>query len=229
MSGGVEQCLDPARLRRAVISAADELGVVPSMVLLHNPERTLAELPPRAGAVVLGEACLALREAVRAGWAGGWGIASWSPQPVLAAVRAPDPSEIPAPDVLMVRAGLLVGTKVLDAADALAGRWQLGARQRWGMSPFAGRARDPVWTDVDADALFLARGQNVTRMQAAFRVAYDLPVVSRMAVGASSVTHLRELVDSVGLRSDPDQVARYRALLHGPPRPAGRRVSDKSG
>lgn len=58
------------------------------------------------------------------------------------------------PDVLMTRAGLLVGTDILDAGDALTAWCGLGVSRRWGMSPFAGHATDPVWAAVNVHHLW---------------------------------------------------------------------------
>jgi aryl-alcohol dehydrogenase-like predicted oxidoreductase len=121
-------------------------------------------------------------------------------------------SAIPAPDVLMTRAGLLVGVKTLDAVDAIAAWWGLDVSRRWGMSPFAGHARDPVWATVNASA-FLETGQECSTLQAAFRVSYELPPVSRIAVGTNRVDHLRDLLTALRLRADKNQIVAYRKLL----------------
>ncbi|HWR49331.1 MAG TPA: hypothetical protein VN327_17235 [Pseudonocardiaceae bacterium] len=119
---------------------------------------------------------------------------------------------IPAPDVLMSRVGLLVGEDILDADDVLAARWDLDVSARWGMSPFAGHAADPVWATVNVRA-FLEAGQECSALQAAFRAAYELPPVSRIAVGTNRIDHLRDLVTALRLHADNNRIARYRELL----------------
>jgi pyridoxine 4-dehydrogenase len=212
-AGGTEHSLDPRRLREAVERSAEDLCRPPDVVLLHNPERTLASLRTGTGSDCLAAACTALYEASAAALCGSWGISSWDPRPLLAAAAGARMSAIPAPDVLMTRAGLLVGTKTLDAVDAIAAWWSLDASRRWGMSPFAGHATDPVWATVDASA-FLETGQECSNLQAAFRVAYELPSASRVAVGTNRVDHLRDLVAAQQLRVDKNQIVAYRNLLH---------------
>ncbi|HWR49332.1 MAG TPA: hypothetical protein VN327_17240, partial [Pseudonocardiaceae bacterium] len=48
-SARAEHSLDPRRLRQAVEESVEDLCRPPDVVLLHNPERTLAALPPDAG------------------------------------------------------------------------------------------------------------------------------------------------------------------------------------
>lgn len=211
-TAGAEHSLDPRRLRQAVEESAEDLSRPPDVVLLHNPERTLAALTPGAGSDCLAAACTALHEASAAGLCGSWGISSWDPRPLLAVVTSARTTTIPVPDVLMARAGLLVGADILDAGDALAAWCGLGARDRWGMSPFAGRATDPVWAAVNVRA-FLDADQECSPLQAAFRVAYELPPVSRIVVGTNRVDHLRDLVTAVRLRADESRIRRYRELL----------------
>lgn len=50
-SRGPEHSLDPVRLRQAVHESAQDLGAQPDVVLLHNPEQTLAELALESGRV----------------------------------------------------------------------------------------------------------------------------------------------------------------------------------
>jgi aryl-alcohol dehydrogenase-like predicted oxidoreductase len=80
------------------------------------------------------------------------------------------------------------------------------------MSPFAGHATDPVWAVVNVGA-FLDSDQQCSPLQAAFRVAYELPPVSRIAVGTNRVDHLRDLVTALRLRTDGDRIGKYRELL----------------
>ncbi|WP_282693504.1 aldo/keto reductase [Streptomyces sp. CC208A] len=191
--------LDPDRLRAAVEQAVKDLGREPDTVLLHNPEHS------RPGAEPLTEACAVLADAATAGLSGGWGVSSWDPRPLV-------DFDVPRPDVLMVRAGLLVGIDVLDAAEALAARWR--PSQVWGMSPFGGSTTDAIWERFDP-RIFLRDGAAATKVQAAFRSAYHLPQVSAVAVGTDNAGHLRELVGAVAHDVDRPVVAEYRRLLQG--------------
>ncbi len=96
----------------------DELGARPAVVLLHNPEHTLTPLPPRQAYEALAAACEVLAEAVAEGQCDSWGIASWRPAPLLSALRAV--SELPRPDVLMMRAGLSLDAATLHDAEQTA-------------------------------------------------------------------------------------------------------------
>jgi pyridoxine 4-dehydrogenase len=64
-------------------------------------------------------------------------------------------------------------------------------------------------------ARFLSPGQPCTPLQAAFAVAFHLPVVSRVAVGADHMGHLAELVAAARLEVDTASVAAYRSALAG--------------
>lgn len=112
----------------------------------------------------------------------------------------------------MVRAGLLVPTEILDAGERLATWFGLVARARWGMSPFGGEARHPVWEQVNPRR-FLRGANDCAPAAAAFRVAYEVPQVSRMAVGASTAEHLAQLVATTPLDADHNRIAQYRSLL----------------
>jgi aryl-alcohol dehydrogenase-like predicted oxidoreductase len=50
-------------------------------------------------------------------------------------------------------------------------------------------------------------------MQAAYRLAFELPTVQRVAVGTRKVGHLHELVDAVKLRVADGTINRYRELI----------------
>lgn len=208
---GREHSLDPRRLRMAVEKSAEDLHQSPAVVFLHNPERSLTDHSPGAARERLAAACTALHEATSEGLCSSWGIATWNPRVMLAALSGPD--VIPTPTVVMVRAGLLVSTEVLGASEALSARFGLDVDARWGMSPFGGRTTDPVWDMVNA-RVFLHGGQTCSNLQAAFRVAYELPRVGRIAVGTNSVGHLRDLLAAVTQRADERAIIRYRELLH---------------
>ncbi|MGH3888250.1 MAG: aldo/keto reductase [Pseudonocardiaceae bacterium] len=205
---GSEHCLDPVRLRQAVHQSVQDLKVQPEVVLLHNPERTLAELAPEQGCDRWAAACTALDDTTAAGWCRSWGVACWDPRPVLPVLdRA-----LPAPALLMFRAGLLARSEILDAGEKLATWFGLGRHARWGMSPYGGQATHPVWSEIDTRQ-FLQGSQDCSLIQAALRVAYELPQVSRMSVSASTGEHLAELVAATALDTDDNRIARYRALL----------------
>ncbi len=80
------------------------------------------------------------------------------------------------------------------------------------MSPYGGQATHPVWNEVDTRQ-FLQESQEVSPIPAAFRVAYELPHVSRVAVSTSSGEHLAELVAAATLNADDNRIAQYRSLL----------------
>jgi len=68
---------------------------------------------------------------------------------------------------------------------------------------------------------FLAADQECSTRQAAFRLAYELPCVARVAVGTSNPAHLRELVsDQLDLIGTPHHllvgiVPAQRRIYHG--------------
>lgn len=189
--------LEPTRLRAAVEESAEHLGRRPNTVLLHNPETS------PTGITAACEALAAMREA---GLFERWGISSWDPRLLLHS-----PYRGPRPDVLMVRAGLMAPTSVLEAADALT--HAVRPRERWGMASFGHNANDPVWNGVDA-SVFLAPGQTAPMIHAAFVVAFSLPAVVRVAVGTTNPDHLRELNAACSLAVNDQAIGRYRAILH---------------
>lgn len=206
---GAEHSLDPGRLREAMEHTNRELGRAPDLVFLHNPERSLTG-PPDPARDALGTACAALEAGAAAGLCAAWGISSWDPR------RLPEltADTMPRPDVLMVRAGLLAGIDVLEASETLAARWDLGTDQLWGMSPFAGRATDPLWGKLDPQVFIQNPDDGLSALQAAFRAAYWLPRVGRIAVGTDNPSHLRELVDVLRYEADDRSLRTYRRLLY---------------
>lgn len=206
---GTEHCLDPARLRQAVYESVRDLGVQPDVVMLHNPERTLAELAPKQGRDRWAAACYAMDDMAAAGWCRSWGIACWDPRPVLTVLER----ELPTPALIMVRAGLLVRAEILDASERLATCFGLGTHARWGMSPFGGVATHPVWDQVDARQFLQGTTQECSPVLAAFRIAYELPHVSRMTVSVGTVEHLAELAAAAALDANDNRITRYRSLL----------------
>ncbi|MFD8980339.1 aldo/keto reductase [Streptomyces sp. NPDC059564] len=207
-AGGAEHSLDPVRLRLAVERAARELGREPDTVLLHNPEQSLTGLSPADGHALLGDACTALADAARDGLCSAWGVASWDPRP-LGMVRV---HGLPSPDVLMVRAGFLVGIDLLDATTVLRTAWRAG--ETWGMSPFGGGHRK-VWEEFDPRPFLRPPHDDLSRVQAAFRAAFHLPSASAMAVGTDNPGHLAQLVQALGAEVDVAAVSQYLRTLHG--------------
>jgi aryl-alcohol dehydrogenase-like predicted oxidoreductase len=188
--------LSPSLLTEAAERAADELGRIPDMMLVHNPEESPSQFS---------QACRVMAGLHDQGWCGGWGISTWDPRPLSAL-----PYDGPAPDTLMTRAGLMVPAEVLDAGDALAGLTH--AAHRWGMAPFGHDARARVWQSFDP-AVFLTDDQAAEPVEAALAAAFALPAVERIAVGTTSAAHLAQLHHARLLEPDPGVIARYRRLL----------------
>ncbi|MFJ3724683.1 aldo/keto reductase [Streptomyces sp. NPDC090045] len=207
-AGGAEHSLDPSRLRLAIEKAVWELGREPDTVLLHNPERSLTGLSPADGHALLGSACIALVDAAREGLCRTWGVSSWDTRP-LGMVGVDD---LPSPDVLMVRAGFLVGIDLLDTTAVLRSVWQAG--ETWGMSPFGG-SNGKVWEDFDPRPFLRPPHDGLSRVQAAFRTAFHLPSAAAVAVGTDNPGHLAQLVTALGADVDTTAVSQYLRALHG--------------
>ncbi|MGW7457788.1 aldo/keto reductase [Streptomyces sp. NPDC054797] len=203
-----EYSLDPARLRAALEQTNRDLGRVPDLVFLHNPERSLSSANA-AMQDALGRACATLAAAVDTGLCGAWGISSWDPRPLPCLADA----TLPRPAVLMVRAGLLAGINVLEASEALVTKWGLAPDQVWGMSPFGGDTADPVWGRLDPRVFIEDADDAPSALQAAFRAAFLLPEVGRIAVGTDNPTHLQELIDALRYKPDADRLRTYRQIL----------------
>lgn len=199
--------MDPLRLYAAVEQAAEDLGQEPDLVFLHNPEHSLREADPH-GQDVLTEACAVLDDATSKGLCTAWGIASWDPSSLVGLIGP----TVPRPATLMVRAGLLVGIRTLDAADALVRAWDLDPSEVWGMSPFGGSTSVPVWAKIDP-RLFLANSRQLSRVQAAFLAAYHLPRVGTVAVSTEEPAHLGELVGALVGEVEERTVQEYLSLL----------------
>jgi pyridoxine 4-dehydrogenase len=188
--------LSPARLRQAIERSTEELDRTPDVVLLHNPEQSPSGFL---------SACALLSELRDAGLCGSWGIASWDPEPLNGIVY-----EGPTPDILMVRVGLAVPPSVLAAGEDLFKMTQ--AADRWGMAPFGQDAAARLWSDIDPAQIVSTSG-HIGRLEAAFAAAFELPHVSRIAVGTHRADHLSQLQAARCLATDSDTVARYRAEL----------------
>lgn len=133
-----------------------------------------------------------------------WGLSTWDPTPLLGRI-VPVP-----PDVLMIRSGLMVPARVLDAAEQLAD--QIQPVELRGMAPLGGHSDDPAWEQVDT-RLFLAAGQQANRIQAAVAAAFNLPAVQAVTAGTGDPAHLVELAAAARLDVNPDAIARYRTLI----------------
>jgi pyridoxine 4-dehydrogenase len=210
-SGRAEHSLDPQRLRQAVEQTCSDLGRVPDLVFLHNPELSMGG-DPVAAQEALARAIAVLDDATAEGLCGSWGVASWNPHPLLEHI---EPST-PKPATLMVRAGLMVAGSGLTIAEQFADRWGLAPDGLWGMSPFGGDAGNAVWDSVDPRIFVTAERDRTSRIQAAFRVAFHLPRVTAIAVGCENRDHMRELVEALRFDVDEDVVRRYRGLLDQP-------------
>lgn len=220
-SNTTEHTLAPEKLHSAVRRTTWDLERAPDLVFLHNPERSLENLTPADNRTRLLDACTALATATTDGLCRSWGIATWNPNPLVKLLEdAPRP--LPTPAVLMTRAGLLVNPDILDAAEHLANLLALSAHARWGMSPFGGNTTDPIWHTLST-APFVLNGREATRVQAAFRIAFYLPPVHRIAVSVSTLGHLRELAQSATVTVSQQAISRYRELLRARTR---RRTAD---
>ncbi|MFF5649839.1 aldo/keto reductase [Streptomyces collinus] len=204
---GAGHSLDPVRLHAAMEQVAEDLGREPDLVFLHNPEYSLREAAPHNQEALV-QACATLDAAVAKGLCAAWGVASWDPLPLPSLID----TTAPRPAVLMVRAGLLVGARTLDAADALTEAWGLEGDKVWGMSPFGGSTSTPVWDRIDP-RVFLRDGSPLSRVQAAFRAAYHLPRVGSVAVGTDEPAHLGELIGALAGGVDERTVQEYRSFL----------------
>lgn len=202
-----EHSLGPQRLYGAVEQAALDLGREPDLVFLHNPEHSLGEGVAQ-DREALAQACAALDEATTKGLCRAWGVASWSPSPLQNLIGMTTPR----PSVFMVRAGLLVGTRTLDAAEAVSAAWGLDRSALWGMSPFGGSANAPVWDRIDP-RVFVQDAADLSPAQATFRTAYALPEVAAVAVGTDNPDHLGDLIDALACEADERAVREYRHLL----------------
>ncbi|WP_342211077.1 aldo/keto reductase [Streptomyces sp. AC1-42T] len=201
-----EHSLAPGRLHAALEDAASDLGREPDLVFLHNPEHSLARDSPTQRQSRLEAACSVLVDATASGLCGSWGISSWDPR-LLADIVGP---QLPQPHVLMVRAGFLVGSEILDAIETVAAGWRASAL--WGMSVFGGSTSEPIWERFDPQ-VFMQVAQGSSPVQAAFRAAFHLPEVEAVVAGTNQDTHLGELVASLGHEVNRAAVAEYRQLL----------------
>ncbi|MCX4632884.1 aldo/keto reductase [Streptomyces sp. NBC_01443] len=200
---GLGHSLDPGHLRLGVELAVRDLGQEPDLVFLHNPEQSLTGASPAGLADRLAAACTELEAAVEQGLCRAWGVSSWDPRPLSAIALG----GLPRPEVLMVRAGLLVGVEILDAALAVREAWEPATT--WGMSPFGGSATQPVWEMFDPRPFLHGHRDDDGRAQAAFRAAFLLPAVDAVAVSTDNPAHLRELTEALHFNVDEQAAERY--------------------
>lgn len=217
-TGNSEHSLDPTRLRVAIETTADSLGRVPDVVFLHNPERSIRQLGPHAAHNSLDKACHALDEAARSGLCGEWGISTWDPR-IIVQVLCHGRGLRSSPSHLMHRSGVLASSAIAEASETLADLFGVARDRRWGMSPFAGSTRAPFWDTVNLAPLLSTQGQH-SSVEVAFRLAYELPKVGRVAVSVNDPGHLRELVEATRLGVDRATIDRYRSVLRDRQRPA---------
>ena len=187
--------LSAARLRTAAESICSELGRAPDTLLLHNLERSPTWFT---------NACNTMIRLRDEGLCRAWGLSTWDPTPLLGRI-VPTP-----PDVLMVRAGLMVPAGVLDAAEQLAE--EIKPVELRGMAPLGGHGDDPAWTDINT-GLFLDPGQSANRVQAAIAAAFHLPAVQSLAVGTGNPAHLTELAHAARLDVNLPTIKQYRTLI----------------
>ncbi|MBV9013430.1 MAG: aldo/keto reductase [Pseudonocardiales bacterium] len=207
-----QHCLDPKRLRQALEETTENLQRLPNVVLLHNPEHSLRTLADNTAQACLAEAFLALQEATDCRLCHAWGISTWDPRPLVPVLRSLEESSLPRPTVAMVRTGVLVSARVLDAAEYLYNQLGVHDAGRWGMSPFGGGVHAQVWRRVDCRALLMP-DQDCSNLQAAFRLAFALPTIAQVAVSTNRSDHLRALVEATSLKVDTDKLLRYRRIL----------------
>lgn len=193
------------------------MGRVPDVVFLHNPERSIRQDGRRGAHDSLVEACDALQGAARSGLCAEWGISTWDPRSVVTVLRHGRGLPV-SPSHLMHRSGVLASSAVVEASETLTDLLGVARERRWGMSPFAGSTRAPFWETVSLAPLLSTPGQ-CSPVEAAFRLAYELPQVGRVAVSVNDPSHLRELVEATRLSIDRDAVDRYRSLLRDRQRP----------
>lgn len=189
--------------------AVDELGQVPAVVLLHNPEHVLDRLPRPHAQRWWFDVAAVMAGLVERGLCRAWGIACWDPRPLSTVLPSSVFRQAPRPAVVMVRAGLLVPAAVLTAVEALLD--QFDTAQRWGMSPFAGEPA--LLRGSNAEQFLASPAQAASAAQAGVAAALHLPPVSRLAVGASNPQHLDQIVEAARLAVDHDRLSAYRRLL----------------
>lgn len=91
----------------------------------------------------------------------------------------------------------------------------MGSRRRTalGYGPLRGRAESPLWETLDPRGLIQNPEDGLSATQAAFRTAYGLPQVGRVAVGTDDPSHLAELVTALRYEADVGSLRMYRRLL----------------
>ncbi|WP_157902573.1 aldo/keto reductase [Frankia sp. KB5] len=213
-TGHSEHSLEPERIRRAVEMSADTLGRVPDVVFLHNPERSVTGAGAGRGHDLFLEAARILDEAVQSGLCAAWGISTWDARPLVEVFGGYLPESAPRPAHLMHRSGVLASPAIWEAADAFAGLLRVDSGNRWGMSPFGGHTRQSFWDSLNLASLLSARpSPDIATPQVAFRLAYELPPVTRVAVSLNRPSHLTQLVEAARLEVDQENIERYRVLL----------------
>ncbi|WP_370652805.1 aldo/keto reductase [Frankia sp. Cj5] len=209
-----EHSLEPVRIRRAAEMSADALGCIPDVIFLHNPERGVKAAGDSRGRDLFLEAAQTLDEAAKSGVCAAWGISTWDARPLVDVLGGHLPDSTPRPAHLMHRSGVLASPAVWEAADTFAGLLRVDVRNRWGMSPFGGDTRLPFWGDLNLASLLSTRPpSDIAAPQVAFRLAYELPPVARVAVSVNGLNHFTQLVEATRLEVVPEKIERYKDLL----------------
>jgi pyridoxine 4-dehydrogenase len=203
---GTVHTLEPPRLAEAAERTAHALGRGLDVMFLHNPEASLSSDPAEASDQ-LAAAGRAMARLVDAGIARTWGIASWAPSALLAALGGLEHR----PVAVMARVGVSLNANALVASTELADALGLDRQARWGMSPLGGSHAPDV---LSAARLTGFIAEPCGNAQAAVRLAFELPPVSTVCVSTSSPDHLRQAVGAVTLPVRAGHVSRYLQLLH---------------
>ncbi|WP_374581856.1 aldo/keto reductase [Frankia sp. CiP3] len=82
-AGRIACSLTPGRIHRAVEESACDLGRIPDVAFLHNPEKSLLGASAVPVRECLDAACAALNETVAMGLCASWGISSWDTAPLI--------------------------------------------------------------------------------------------------------------------------------------------------
>ena len=212
ISDGTQHSLGPKRLRQALEETTEKLQRPPNVALLHNPEHSLRNLEDNAAKACLAKAFMALQEATDSRLCHAWGISTWGPRPLVSVLQSLKGSSLSRPTVAMVRTGVLVSSGVLDAAEFMCNQLGVDDAGRWGMSPLGGDGHAEVWRPVDCRALLMP-GQECSKLQAAFRLAFALPTVTQVAVSTNRSDHLQAMIEAKSLKIDADKLVRYRRML----------------
>ncbi|MFC7344510.1 hypothetical protein [Saccharopolyspora griseoalba] len=198
-------------LRDQAWRAVEDLGSVPAVMLVHNPETVVAGLSPTEARRWWSATAETMADLVARGACRMWGLASWDPRVLGALLDSRTGAQTPSPQVAMVRAGFLVPAGVLTASDTLLHQLGLPHANRWGMSPFAGQPH--LLDGINLTQFLTGPPPGAAQLPAALAAAFHLPEVSRIAVGASTPAHLDQLLDAVDVGIQHQRLSDYRQRL----------------